>query len=151
VLTDTRPEYSSILEATANQSLAAIRQPIPGMPTTWQSFWRLASDPSDFGEYGPAGNRFGARTSFRCGDERCVLLNKDPLYAEFAQARHVDAVVGTMRVLHSLQLRRLGLSATSTADSANRRPGRRQPNPRHANRRGAGRRRRQFDGAIADS
>jgi len=119
VLTDTRPEYSSILEATANQSLAAIRQPIPGMPTTWQSFWRLASDPSDFGEYGPAGNRFGARTSFRCGDERCVLLNKDPLYAEFAQARHVDAVVGTMRVLHSLQLRRLGLSATSTADSAN--------------------------------
>jgi len=97
VLTDTRLEYSSILTATANQSLTAIRQPIPGMPTTWQSFWRLASDPADFGEYGPAGNRFGARTSFRCGDERCVLLNKDPLYEEFAQARHLDAVVGTMR------------------------------------------------------
>lgn len=118
VLTDTVLDYSTILKATADQSLAAIRQPIPGMPTTWQSFWRLASDPSDFGEYGPAGNRFGARTSFRCGDERCVLLNKDPLYEEFAQARHVDAVVGTMRVLHSLQMRRLGLKKVADADAS---------------------------------
>ena len=118
VLADTLLDYSAVLTATANQTLTAIRQPIPGMPTTWQSFWRLASDPADFGEYGPAGNRFGARTSFRCGDERCVLLNKDPLYEEFAQARHVDAVVGTMRVLHSLQLRRLGASALGGTEAA---------------------------------
>ncbi len=106
VLTETPLEFTSILKATADQTLAAILEPIPGMPSTWQSFWRLAKNPADFGEYGPAGNRFGARTTFRCGDERCVLLNKDPLYDEFAQARHIEAVVGTMRVLHSLQLRR---------------------------------------------
>lgn len=112
VLVETPLEFSAILKATADQSLAAIVEPIPGMPTTWQSFWRLASDPTEFGEYGPAGNRFGARTSFRCGEEKCVLLNKDPLYKEFAQARHVDAVVGTMRVLHSLQLRRQRLGSS---------------------------------------
>ena len=100
--------YSDILKATAEKSLRAIVEPIPGMPATWQSFWRLASDPAEFGEYGPAGNRFGTSTSFRCGDERCVLLNDDPLYREFASARHADAVLGTMRVLHSLQVRRLG-------------------------------------------
>lgn len=125
VLTDTPLEYSSILKATADESLAAIVEPIPGLPTTWQSFWRLASEPSDFGEYGIAGNRFGARTSFRCGEERCVLLSKDPLYEEFAQARHVDAVIGTMRVLHSLQLRRLAREQGAT-------PATEQPTPNQA-------------------
>ena len=107
VLTDTPLAYASILKASADQALAAIVEPIPGIPTTWQSFWRLAKNSTDFGEYGLAGNRFGARTSFRCGDELCVLLNKDPLYEEFAEARHVEAAIATMRVLHSLQLRRL--------------------------------------------
>ena len=36
-----------------------------------------------------------------------MLLNEDPLYAEFAAARHTDAIVGTMHVLHMLQKARL--------------------------------------------
>ena len=100
-------EFSDVLRKTADKSLRAIVKPIPGMPTTWQSFWRLSRSASDFGEYGSAGNRFGNSTSFRCGEERCVLLNEDPLYAEFAAARHTDAIVGTMHVLHMLQKARL--------------------------------------------
>ena len=100
-------DFSDVLRKTADKSLRAIVKPIPGMPTTWQSFWRLAKNPSDFGEYGPAGNRFGNSASFKCGGERCVLLNDDPLYAEFAAARHTDAVLGTMQVLHMLQEARL--------------------------------------------
>ena len=107
VLDDSPGAFSEILRETADKSLRAIVEPVPGMPSTWQAFWRLAANSSDFGEYGPAGNRFGNSTSFRCGDERCVLLNKDPLYAEFAAARHVDAVVGTMKVLHIVQQERL--------------------------------------------
>lgn len=100
--------FDDILRATANDALQAVVEPIPGMPSTWQAFWRLARDPTDFGEYGRAGNRFGKSTSFRCGGQRCVLLNDDPLYKEFAAARHADAVLGTMRVLHVLQAQRLG-------------------------------------------
>jgi len=119
VLANESPEsFAAILKATADRSLRAVVDPIPGMPSTWQAFWRLAQDPTDFGEYGAAGNRFGAKTSFRCGDERCVLLSDDPLYEEFALARHVDAVLGTMRVLHVLQERRLGrlIPPTLSAD-----------------------------------
>ncbi|MEM7216815.1 MAG: hypothetical protein AAF515_00520 [Pseudomonadota bacterium] len=118
VLVDDGADYDRILRDTAEVTIDAIRQPIDGLPTTWQAFWRLASDPSDFGEYGAAGNRFGVRTQFRCaaaplGDatadpeqdpkERCVLLKADPLYLDFARSQHVLAVVGTMRVLHRLQ------------------------------------------------
>jgi|GEM_PF-310346 len=102
-------DFSDVLRKTADKSLRAIVEPIPGMPTTWQSFWRLAKNPSDFGEYGPAGNRFGNSTSFKCGGERCVLLNDDPLYAEFAAARHTAAIVGTMQVLHMLQQERVSV------------------------------------------
>lgn len=102
--------YVDILRSAADATLAAIEEPIPGMPTTWQAFWRLAKDPSDFGEYGAAGNRFGAKTSFRCGEERCVLLKNDPLYVEFADVQHATAVIGTMRVLNRLQTNRMDLA-----------------------------------------
>lgn len=107
VLNGSFEDFSDVLRKTADKSLRAIVEPIPGMPTTWQSFWRLAKNPSDFGEYGRAGNRFGNSTSFKCGDERCVLLNDDPLYAEFAAARHTAAILGTMQVLHMLQQARV--------------------------------------------
>ena len=99
--------FADILKETADKSLRAVVEPIPGMPTTWQAFWRLSRNPGDFGDYGRAGNRFGSSTSFKCGKERCVLLKDDPLYGEFAAARHADAVIGTMKVLHQLQLQRL--------------------------------------------
>ncbi len=99
-------DYAGILRDSADATLVAIEQPIPGMPTTWQSFWQLAKDPTEFGEYGVAGNRFGQRTAFRCGEDRCVLLDDDPLYLDFAAAQHLLAVVSTMRVLHRLQLSR---------------------------------------------
>jgi len=106
ILSSSFESFSDILRRTADKSLRAIVQPIPGMPSTWQSFWRLSKNPSDFGEYGPAGNRFGNSASFKCGDERCVLLKDDPLYAEFAAARHTAAIIGTMQVLHMLQQER---------------------------------------------
>ena len=110
--------YQDILRSAADATLAAIEKPIPGMPATWQSFWKLAKDPSDFGEYGAAGNRFGAKTSFRCGEERCVLLKNDPLYTEFADTQHVTAVIGTMRVLNRLQTNRMNLADDLADDSA---------------------------------
>ena len=40
---------------------------IDGFPTTWEAYWEFARDDDEFGEYGPAGNQFGARTAFACG------------------------------------------------------------------------------------
>ena len=54
---------------------------------------------------GRAGNNFGRRAEFKCGDTRCVLLEKDPLYDAFALERHVDAVTVTMRAMLWLQRR----------------------------------------------
>ena len=89
-----------LLEAVAKDTLAAIRSPISGMPTTWEAFWKFPARAGEFGEYGPAGNRFGEEAEFDCGaDERCILLAKDPLYREFANARHAAAVRATMQAL----------------------------------------------------
>ena len=96
-------DYQQILRDTANATLAAVQGEIPGLPTSWQAFWRLSDNPANFGEYGVAGNRFGLRTTFRCGNDRCVMLSDDPLYQDFALKQHVLAVLGTMRVLHRLQ------------------------------------------------
>ena len=107
---------AQLLVDTASSTLRAVRSPIFDYPTTWESFWRLADDADEFGEYGPAGNAFGERTQFRCGAARtdaqgktrrelCLLLDNDPLYREFAFDRHVQAVVATMRVLHAYQTR----------------------------------------------
>ena len=98
--------YQQILTNTANETIAAVQSQIFGLPAAWTSFWKLADKPNEFGEYGRAGNQFGSRTQFRCGDgERCLLLDRDPLYADFAADRHEAAVLATMRAIMRFQMR----------------------------------------------
>jgi len=105
--------YTDILRVVAEDTLAAVSQPISGMPVSWEAFWKLGDEAADFGEYGPAGNTFGRNTSFRCGGrQRCVLLDDDPLYAEFALQRHLRAVRGT---LAAMQLMQMGLMEQRSA------------------------------------
>ena len=97
--------YADVLIAVAERTMEAVLQPMGGLPTDWTAFWRPNANADGFGDYGPAGNSFGRRTEFRCaGGERCVLLNDDPLYAEFALARHADAVRGTQAAMLLMQL-----------------------------------------------
>ncbi|NIP13874.1 MAG: hypothetical protein GWM88_03650 [Pseudomonadales bacterium] len=97
-------EYASVLRAVATDTIEAVRAPIEGLPTTWEAFWKLAEDPENFGEYGPAGNTFGRKTEFRCAQrQRCVLLRDDPLYATFAAERHAAAVKGTLAAMLIVQ------------------------------------------------
>lgn len=98
-------EVETLMQQAADDTLRAVQAPIEGLPSTWQAFWRLADDPDSFGEYGRAGNSFGRRAEFRCNGERCVLLDRDPLYAAFALDRHVMAVVTTARALLAEQRR----------------------------------------------
>jgi len=96
--------FEDTLRRTADATLAAVQAPIPGMPITWEAFWELADNDDRFGEYGPAGNNFGRPTRFRCGDDqRCVLLDNDPLYFEFAAARHLDAVYASLDAIRLVQ------------------------------------------------
>ncbi len=95
----------ALLVEAANDTLDAVQRPIEGLPVTWQAFWRLADDPEDFGEYGVAGNQFGRRAQFDCGGQRCVLLDRDPLYVAFAHDRHLEAVRVTARALLAEQRR----------------------------------------------
>jgi hypothetical protein len=105
LLADPAPELEDVLRDTASATLRAVQRHIDALPTTWQSFWKLADDPEQFGEYGPAGNNFGRRTEFECGNTHCLLLDRDPLYDAFALARHVDAVNATARAMLWLQRR----------------------------------------------
>lgn len=102
-LYDRSMSYEDVLSETAERTLAAVRGPIDGMPAQWTAFWTPSREPGNFGDYGPAGNAFGRRTEFRCGGERCVLLQDDPLYREFALARHRDAVRGTQAAMLLMQ------------------------------------------------
>lgn len=96
--------YEDILRASATNTLAAVTAPIAGMPVSWEAFWTLGEETGDFGEYGPAGNSFGRSTSFRCGGgQRCVLLNDDPLYAEFALQRHLQAIRSSLAAMQLMQ------------------------------------------------
>lgn len=95
----------ALLVEAANDTLRAVQGPIEGLPVTWQAFWRLADDPQDFGDYGVAGNQFGRRAQFDCGGQRCVLLDRDPLYVGFAHDRHLEAVRVTARALLAEQRR----------------------------------------------
>lgn len=105
VLLDQDADFEAVLREVAQSTLAAVEAPINGMPTTWAAFWQPDRRAGSFGEYGLAGNNFGRETTFRCGaEQRCVLLEDDPLYAQFALQRHVAAVVGTMRVMHLASL-----------------------------------------------
>ena len=97
-------DYLEILAQAASNTLDAVQGPMTGMPVSWETFWKLSDDENGFGEYGPAGNNFGRKSEFRCGEaERCVLLDDDPLYADFALQRHIAAVVGTMRAMKVFQ------------------------------------------------
>ncbi len=97
-------DFATILRTVAADTLIAVRSPISGLPASWEVFWKLAENAENFGEYGPAGNNFGRATEFRCqGEERCVLLRNDPLYAQFARQRHAAAVRGTMGAMLLMQ------------------------------------------------
>ena len=103
-LFDRSMSYADVLSETAERTLAAVRSAIDGMPAEWTAFWTPSSDPGSFGDYGPAGNAFGRRVEFRCGGgERCVLLQDDPLYREFALKRHRDAIRGTQAAMLLMQ------------------------------------------------
>jgi hypothetical protein len=97
-------DFETLLSSTANTTISAIKEKIAGYPVTWEAFWSFGEKSGDFGEYGIAGNQFGKRSSFRCADdERCLLLEDDPLYQEFALQRHVEAVQATMKALLIMQ------------------------------------------------
>ena len=98
-----------VLSDTASATLLAVQRRIDSLPVTWQAFWKLADDPEQFGEYGRAGNNVGRRVEFKCGETKCVLLDKDPLHDAFALERHVDAVNATMRAMLWMQRRTAGV------------------------------------------
>jgi hypothetical protein len=120
---DDAPSLGQILVETADDTLAAVRSPIEGMPSTWEAFWTFDSDDSSWGEYGSAGNNFGKRTEFECGGRRCVLLDDDPLYRAFADDRHARAVLATMQAMHWLQAREHTTPAPQTVQQPS------EPNP----------------------
>jgi hypothetical protein len=96
--------YQKVLGAVASRTMASVLEPIPGLPITWTAFWKPDDNPESFGDYGAAGNSFGRRTEFRCGDgQRCVLLKDDPLYLEFARGRHLDALQGSLAAILLMQ------------------------------------------------
>lgn len=100
----------ALLLTTGRRTMQAVDQPISGMPAQWTAFWQpSAKNPGgDFGDYGTAGNNFGNRVDFRCATEedpkmRCLLLEDDPLYREFAYERHRDALHATMLAMLLVQ------------------------------------------------
>jgi hypothetical protein len=100
--------YRAVLYAVAADTVEAVRSPIGGLPTTWESFWQPGQAPGDFGDYGSAGNSFGRKVEFPCAPDRaeqCVLLENDPLYAEFALERQLAAIRGTAQAMYLHQLR----------------------------------------------
>ncbi len=94
--------FEKLLVDTAERTIESITTPMRGMPSDWEAFWELDNDLDEFGRYGDAGNSFGREVRFRCtADEsrRCVLLHNDPIYAEYALGRHLDAVKATMAAI----------------------------------------------------
>ena len=102
--------FDNLLASTAERTINSVTESIPGLPVSWEAFWELNDDPEDFGRYGNAGNNFGREVRFRCGPEddrrkNCVLVHNDPLYREYAQARHLDAVQATIAAMAIMQER----------------------------------------------
>lgn len=124
--------FDRLLVDTADRTLASIKAPIGNLPSTWEAFWEFDKDADDFGTYGEAGNNFGRETTFPCPGataaergqaetqgrsdaarpptgnrraEHCALKENDPVYAEYAAARHVDAVRATMTAVAIMQER----------------------------------------------
>lgn len=113
--------YRAVLFDLAQDTLRAVRSPIGGLPTTWTSFWEPGEEPGDFGEYGPAGNSFGRKVEFPCSEARearCVLLEDDPLYEEFALARQLAAVLATARAIYLHQVDHPESEASDTLPGA---------------------------------
>ncbi len=112
-------DWDALLSATAERTLSAVREQIPGLPVSWQAFWRIG-EPGGFGGYGGAGNNFGRPAEFDCGgrsrSERCVLLERDPLYEAFAADRHEDAVRATIAAMWMLQHGLPGLSSMGASE-----------------------------------
>jgi hypothetical protein len=103
VIRDANRDLRGMLHVMAEDTRNRVREVVPGMQVTWQVFWQFAAEDGAFGEYGPAGNNFGREAEFGCGDEdRCVLLDADPLYLDFAAARHAAAVAATLQLLARL-------------------------------------------------
>lgn len=102
-LLGTQAAPEELLTELAELTIAAIGQPILGQgPATWEAFWEF-DDAGKFGRYGPAGNRFGERTDFSCGEQTCLFLEDDPLYREFALERHLDAIQFSLRLMRWAQ------------------------------------------------
>ena len=114
--------FDNLLVTTAERTINSVTESIPGLPVSWEAFWELDDDPVGFGRYGNAGNNFGREARFRCGRpedgrrKNCVLVQNDPLYREYAQARHLDAVQATIAAMAMMQERVHG-TATSRATS----------------------------------
>lgn len=112
----TSGSFQDVLEDTANQTIRAVQSPIYGFPTTWEAYWRFASEADEFGDYGPAGNTFGDRTSFKCNQgTQCLLLEGDPLYQDFATTRHIAAVISSMRAMALIQFAEAERNSQTTA------------------------------------
>lgn len=98
------PDPEHLLHALAAETRQRVREPIPGMSVSWEVFWRFAAVDGEFGDYGIAGNNFGRDVEFACGaEQRCVLLDDDPLYLDFAAARHAAAVSATLQLMTHLR------------------------------------------------
>ena len=111
--------FDNLLATTAERTISSVTDSIPGLPVSWEAFWELNEDPEDFGRYGDAGNNFGREARFRCDRpedgrrKNCVLVQNDPLYREYAQARHLDAVQATITAMAMMQERVHGATAQS--------------------------------------
>ncbi len=105
-----------LLKSTADETLDAVQAPIDGLPASWQAFWELDKKAEDWGEYGIAGNNFGRKVDFKCGDQKCILLNDDPLYRDFATRRQLQAIKSTLLAMYWMQ-RSLSQPLLDTATS----------------------------------
>jgi hypothetical protein len=101
---DIATAMNTLVRRTAVETLRNVENNIVGFPTTWASYWQPAKNKEEFGTYGTAGNNFGVRAEFTCGDgEQCLLLKDDPLYQDFAQIQHLIAVRATIQAMFLMQ------------------------------------------------
>jgi hypothetical protein len=95
---------NTLVRRTAEVTLGHVEMTINGFPATWASYWQPAKNEEEFGSYGVAGNNFGVRAEFACGDgEQCLLLKDDPLYQDFAHLQHLTAVRATIQAMFLMQ------------------------------------------------
>ena len=101
--------WEQLLAGVAERTVGAVQEVIPGLPVGWEAFWEFDEGGDAFGQYGVAGNSFGRRTEFPCGttaeatERTCILLDDDPLYRQFALARHREAVQATVAAMTLLR------------------------------------------------